>query len=125
MRLNELIQDSESQTKLKRILASLEKIRKNEMARYPAGQTPIEKGKNIGLTTGAELRSLGIDTLEKLKSRGWESVFEILVQNYPHRCNRNMLFALVGAVEDQSIRKLDPDLKGQARSFYASFGNFR
>jgi uncharacterized protein YdeI (YjbR/CyaY-like superfamily) len=111
-RLSELVQDSAEGTKLKRVVEANKKFK--EKKSYPPGRTPIEEARNIGVVTATELRSLGIETLEQLKSLGWEKVFLRLCESYPHRLNRNMLNSLIGAVEDQDWRKLDPDLKAEA-----------
>lgn len=77
--------------------------------------TPIEEARNLGPTAGAELRSVGIETLQQLMKLGWEEAFDRLVQAYPNRVNLNMLTALIGAVEDCDWRRLPVSLKGEAR----------
>lgn len=114
-RLEELIQDSASGTKLKRILAANEKIKK----RFEPGKTPIEEGKNLGPLTGIELRSIGIETIEQLKRQGWEQVFQKLVSLYPHRFNMNMIYSLAGAAHDQNRRQLDPDIKLECKNLFS------
>src|SRR5690606_33138575 len=86
-RLEELIRDSGNESKLTRILEASEKAKPT----YEPGKTPIEAAKNLGLVSGAELRSVGIDTLEKLKDLGWEEAFSKLIELYPQRINLNML----------------------------------
>jgi uncharacterized protein YdeI (YjbR/CyaY-like superfamily) len=112
-RLNMLIQDSSEGTKLKRIVEAQKKYVKT----YEPGNTPIEAAKNIGPVLGAELRSLGITKMEELQNIGWERAFQRLTELYPHRVNLNALMAIVGASENQSVRKLDPQLKSEAKSF--------
>lgn len=119
-RLNELIFDSADGTKLKRILKMIEKYQ-NKKHTYPLGATPVEVAKNIGPLTGIELRSVGIETVEQLKSLGWEKCFYKLVELYPHRINLNMIYGLIGAVEDVSYLKLDPELKSEARTFLKQY----
>jgi uncharacterized protein YdeI (YjbR/CyaY-like superfamily) len=111
-RLRMLIEDSASGSKLRRIVEATEKIKK----RHPPGATPIEEARNIGPVTGVELRSVGIDTVEKLKSLGWERAFEQLIQMYPHRLNLNMAVGLIAAIEDKDWRKIDPEEKAEARA---------
>lgn len=113
-RLKELINDSASGTKLKRILVANEKFKN----RFPPGKTPIEEGKNLGPMTGVELRSIGIETIEQLKRQGWEQVFQKLVALYPHRLNLNMLYSLAGATYDVNRRQLDPDLKVECKNLF-------
>jgi uncharacterized protein YdeI (YjbR/CyaY-like superfamily) len=110
-RLEMLIADSAQGQKLGRIAAAIEKVK----PKYPVGATPIEAGKNLGLATGAELRSVGLETLENLKSLGWEKAFYRLVEMYPHRLNMNMLKALIGAVENVSSRALGAELQSEAK----------
>lgn len=112
-RLAELIRDSAAETKLKRILAAQEKYERN---RFPEGKTPVEEGRNLGPVLGGELRSVGIDTLEKLKDLGWEEAFNKLIESYPERASLNMACALIGAVNDQNWRKVDSHEKQHARS---------
>lgn len=111
-RIGELIQDSAAGTKLKRVLAAQEKVK----PKYEPGNTPIEAAKNLGVVSGAELRALGIDTVERLKQIGWERAFTQWCEAYPQRLNGNAVLALVGAVEEQDRRQLDADLKGEAQS---------
>ncbi|MGE0763377.1 MAG: YdeI/OmpD-associated family protein [Bdellovibrionales bacterium] len=108
-RLHELIRDSAEGTKLKRILAAMEKTKKV----YEPGFTPIEEARNIGPVVGAELRSIGIDTVEKLQAKGWEETFHQLCEVHPHRINANMVTGLIGAVENQDWRKVDAGMKAE------------
>jgi hypothetical protein len=110
-RLNELIRDSENQIKLMKYLKLTGKINQN----FQLGQTPIELARNLGPVCGAELRSLGLNTVEQLKNIGWEKVFYRWVERYPNRINLNALVALMAAVTEQDWRKIDPDLKSEAR----------
>ncbi len=111
-RLAELIQDSGEQTKLKRLL----KMEANIKPKYEAGKTPIEVGKNIGPTTGNELRSVGIDTVEKLKSMGWEKAFMRWVELYPHRLHLIAVYALIGAINNTKYYEIDFEFKAEAKS---------
>lgn len=115
-RLSELIQDSSEESKLKRVLKAVEKTK----PKYEPGKTPIEVAKNIGPASGVELRSVGIDTVEKLQKMGWEEAFIKLCETHPHRLNLNMLTALIGAVEDQKWNQLEPQLKAEAKQFLRS-----
>ncbi len=116
-RLSELIKDSEGQTKLQRVLKSQEKLIQSKKNRYKIGETPIEEAKNLGPLTGAEFRTFGIDTVEKLKSLGWEKSYSMWVQHYPHRIHSIAAYAIIGAVNNQAYFKLDPELKAEAKNF--------
>lgn len=120
-RLQMLIEDSANGSKLKRILAAQEKIKKQ----FEPGKTPIEHAKNIGAVAAAELKSIGITTLEQLKNEGWEESFRRLCEAYPNRINMNMLSALIGACEDQHWNNLDNHLKSQAKSVLAELKTFK
>lgn len=116
-RLDMLIADSASGVKLQRIAKAIEKVKK----RHEPGKTPIEEARNIGPLTGSELRSIGLDTVEKLVEMGWEEAFHRLIEQHPHRINLNMLVGLIGAVEDQDWRKLDSGLKLAAKKMVKDF----
>jgi uncharacterized protein YdeI (YjbR/CyaY-like superfamily) len=115
-RFNELVSDSARGSKLQRIVDAVNKIEN----RHEPGKKPIEKAKNIGAVSGAELRSIGIETVEQLQKAGWEETFYNLCEKYPERANLNMLNALIGAVENVDWRKLSPTLKAQAKGFLNS-----
>ncbi len=68
-------------------------------------------GKNLGPTTGNELRSLEINTLEKLKALGWEKVFLRWIELYPYRLKLVVACVLIGAVEDYKYYEIDAELK--------------
>lgn len=110
-RLSELIEDSSNESKLKRIVQATEKYQR----RFEPGQTPIEEAKNIGPASGADLRSVGINTVEKLKNLGWEEAFRKLCEVHPHRLNLNMATSLAGAVTETDWKKVDPGLKREAK----------
>lgn len=116
-RLSELISDSENQTKLKRVLKSQERLLENKKNKYAAGNTPIEEAKNLGPLTGAEFRTIGIETVEELKSLGWEKALLKWINHYPHRLHTMAGYAVIGAVNDQVYKKLDPEYKAEIKSF--------
>ena len=121
-RLSELIQDSGEQTKLKRLL----KMETSFKPKYEAGKTPIEVGKNLGPATGNELRSLGIDTVEKLKSMGWEKAFVRWIELYPYRLKVVAACVLIGAIEECKYHEIDPELKAEAKRLVLELqGDFR
>lgn len=108
-RLRELIHDSGNGSKLARVVAAAEKYKRS----FPPGETPVEEGKNIGQVVGAELRSVGISTLENLQSVGWEDAFHRLTEMHPHRINANAVTALIGAVENTHRLKIDAGMKAE------------
>lgn len=115
-RFADLLRDSNKQQKLQRVLDAQEKFNAKNKLKHPPGKTPIEEGRNVGPMTGTELRSVGVDTVEKFKQMGWERVFRMLVQHYPNRLNLNMATGLIALEQDQDWRKLDPDLKAEAKA---------
>ncbi len=120
-RFNELLTDSENQTKLLRTLKSQNKIIENKKNRYPPGETPNEEAKNIGIITGSELRTLGIDKIEKLKMMGWEKAFLKWVSHYPERLHTVVGYVVMGAVYDQHCFKLDPELKAEVKNLIKEY----
>ena len=84
-------------------------------------QTPIEEAKNLGPISGAELRSVGIETLEQLQELGWEEVFERWVEAYPERINLNAATALIGAIEGCDWRQVPVSLKAEAKGLINSY----
>jgi uncharacterized protein YdeI (YjbR/CyaY-like superfamily) len=111
-RLAMLIGDSGRGQKLQRILDAIEKVK----PKYPEGRTPIEAGRGVGPLTGSELRSIGIETVENLRQLGWEKAFYRLCETYPNRINLNMLHGLIGAELDCDWRKIDPEIKAEAKA---------
>lgn len=120
-RLRELISDSENLTKLKRVVKSQERLIENKKNKYAKTGTPIEEGKNLGPLTGAELRTIGIETVEQLKSLGWEKALSKWIQHYPHRLNMMAGYAVMGAVHDQTYKKLDREYKAEVKNFIKEY----
>lgn len=83
--------------------------------------TPIEQARNLGPTSGAELRSVGIESLEQLIDIGWEEAFEKWVIAYPERVNLNAATALIGAVENCDWREVPASLKSEAKVLVRSY----
>jgi hypothetical protein len=77
--------------------------------------TPIEDARNLGPKTGAELRAVGIGTLEKLRDIGWEAALERVIERFPERANLNMAAALIGAERDCDWREVSSNDKAYAR----------
>ncbi len=82
---------------------------------------PIEKAKNLGPLTGAELRAVGIESVQQLQALGWEKAFESWVNVFPERVNLNALYALIGAVEELDWREIPADQKQEAKDFIRGF----
>ena len=83
-------------------------------------RTPVSQCRNLGQISERELNSIGIDSLEEIKAQGWEQVCEKYIFFYPERLNLNMITSIIRAVYDQDWRKLNPNLKEQARKFLKS-----
>ncbi len=88
---------------------------KAKSSKAKTNSTPIRQARNIGKVSSEELKSIGISTLGQLRSKGWEVVFEQLVQAYPNRLNLNMATSLIGAVEDFDWKRIPKDLKHDAK----------
>ena len=88
---------------------------KRTMTRKPIEQTPISDGRNLGPITEAELGSIGLNSIEQIQALGWEEVCIRYCEAYPERLNLNAFTAIIGAIVDQDWRRIDPDLKSQAR----------
>lgn len=71
----------------------------------------------MGPICTAELESIGITSTQQIQSLGWEEVFLKYISFYPNRLNLNLLTALIGAEHDQDWRKIDPELKAQAKNY--------
>lgn len=78
--------------------------------------TPIEKAMNIGPVCGAELRSIGVESLDALLDEGWESVYERWVEAYPERIHTMAAYALCGAEMGVGCLALGDGTKKRARS---------
>lgn len=77
--------------------------------------TPIEQGMNLAELTGAELRSVGIDTLEKLRELGWEEAMVLWCQAFPERIHAMAAYALIGAELGVNCLQLSEEQKGRAK----------
>lgn len=76
---------------------------------------PIEKARNLGPTTAAEIKSLGFCFLDEIETIGWESFCVRWIERFPERLNLNAFTAVIGALEDCDWRELDSELKDEAR----------
>ena len=76
---------------------------------------PIEKARNLGPVSADEMEALGIRYLDQIVEIGWEDFCIQYVEMFPHRLNLNAFTAIIGAIEDQDWRRVDPDLKVQAK----------
>lgn len=77
--------------------------------------TPIRQARNIGKVCSEELKSIGIMNLGQLRAKGWETVFEQLVQAFPNRLNLNMATSLIGAVENCDWKRVPKEFKHEAK----------
>ncbi|MBL8209270.1 MAG: TfoX/Sxy family DNA transformation protein [Bryobacterales bacterium] len=78
--------------------------------------TAIEKARNLGPVMGAELRPLGIDTLEALREVGWQEAWDRLCDRYPVRTHLLCGYALLGAEMDLDCMKLPDALKVKVKA---------
>lgn len=76
---------------------------------------PIEQARNLGPISAAEMQTMNISYLDQIVAMGWEEFLTRYVELYPHRLNLNAFTAVLGAIEDQDWRSLDPELKAQAK----------
>ncbi|MEM7647039.1 MAG: TfoX/Sxy family DNA transformation protein [Pseudomonadota bacterium] len=86
-------------------------------------RTPISDARNLGPTTAAEMQVMDIHCLEQIQEIGWEDFYIRYVELFPHRLNLNALTAILGAIEDQDWREVDPQLKAQAKSLIQKIKN--
>lgn len=78
-------------------------------------EIPIEEARNLGPQSGKEFRTIGIDSLGKLKEMGWEQACIALAMEYPSRVNLNAFTSIIGAIYNQDWRFIDPELKDKAK----------
>jgi hypothetical protein len=76
----------------------------------------IETGFNIGPITATELRSFGVDTLERLQNLGWEDVYERWVAEYPERIHTMAAYALYGAEFEINCLSLTEEQKRRVKA---------
>ena len=76
---------------------------------------PIEKARNLGPISAAEMQAMGILYLDQIEEMGWEEFCIQYVELYPNRLNLNAFTAIIGAIENQDWREVDPALKNQAK----------
>ncbi len=81
--------------------------------------TPIERARNLGPTTAAEMRRAGIATVEDLREMGWQEAWARVVEMFPNRRNANMGYGLAGADLAIDWRELPPEVKAEVKSMLA------
>lgn len=67
--------------------------------------------RNIGPKVVQYLCEIGIETEEQLRAVGPVDAFMMLGRQHPHLQNRMALYALYGALTDQSCLRLPPETK--------------
>lgn len=78
---------------------------------------PVEALKNIGATSAAWLRALGVETRADLVRLGPVFVYLLLRHRFPGRgIGLLMLYALEGALTGQPWTALDPDTRARLRA---------
>ncbi len=88
---------------------------KSGSSQKKSARTPIEKARNLGPTTASEMQALGVYYLDQIISQGWEEFCVQYAEMFPHRLNLNAFTAIIGAIEGEDWRKIDPELKRQAK----------
>jgi hypothetical protein len=58
---------------------------------------------------------VGISTLQQLEKLGWEKALRKLVREFPEALNLNFASAMIGALEGEDWREIDPEKKARAR----------
>lgn len=76
---------------------------------------PIEKARNLGPVSAAEMQALGIHYLDQIEAMGWEEFCILYTEMFPHRLNLNAFAAIIGAIENQDWRKIDANSKASAK----------
>jgi len=85
------------------------------VARPSAGATPVERIPHIGQTLAAELRRIGIDSLEALMRVGfWDAWLQLRRANPERDCVPSCL-ALAGAVAGVRWNHLPPKVRADIR----------
>lgn len=77
--------------------------------------TPIERTPNIGENLAAELKTLGIDSLEALMKVGFWDAWLQLRRAHPERDSLPACLALAGAVAGQRWNHLPPKVRADIR----------
>jgi DNA transformation protein and related proteins len=75
------------------------------------------KAINIGSTLSDKLLSVGINSIEALKSEGSENAFIRIRTIDPSAC-LNMLYALEGAIRDIRWHNLEESRKNELKGFF-------
>lgn len=80
-----------------------------------SSRIPIEKARNLGPVSAAEMEALDVFYLDQIIEVDWEEFCIQYSEMYPHRLNLNAFAAIIGAIENVDWRKIDPVLKQQAK----------
>lgn len=86
--------------------------------------TLLTEGHNIGKVLELKLHSIGIDTVETLRSIGTEETFRRLKQ-IDKNCSRAILFAIEGAIQGVRWHKLEEYRKNELRAYFMDLHNDR
>lgn len=76
----------------------------------------LKRVKNFGPVTCAEFESMGLTTLEQVKSLGFEEVCRKWVQFYPERLNANAFIGVICSIEDTVWTKATPQQRRMAHA---------
>ncbi|MAF90865.1 MAG: TfoX/Sxy family DNA transformation protein [Bdellovibrionota bacterium] len=79
----------------------------------------IENARNIGPITAAELKIVGLDSLQKLREVGAEEAFLLVIEKFPERLNLNFLYALFGSCRELDWRDISIEDRNALEQFLA------
>lgn len=80
---------------------------------------PLVSLKNLGSTSAAMLREVGIETPEALREAGAVLAYKILRHRYPTHVNLLFLYALEGALTDRHWNSFSPQEKARLKAAVA------
>ncbi len=78
--------------------------------------TPVHELKNLGPVSVGWLHELGCHTRADLEALGAVMAYKILKHHHPRDVNRNLLYALHGALTDTHWTSISPDVKAALRA---------
>ncbi len=84
------------------------------MARPPAGS--VAGLKNLGPTTAALLREVGVETADELRRVGSAMAYKLLTHRFPDRTNMLFLYAMEGALQGRNLLDFSPEEKARLKA---------
>lgn len=73
--------------------------------------TPVTALRNLGPVSAEMLREIDVKSAEELRDMGADEAYRRLKFVFGRRANRNLFFALVGALEDRDWREFSQNDK--------------